>query len=83
MDIQEINELWADRAHRDEARKQAKEYVAEHPDMAESFADLSIDAFVRYVDQARADGDEDAVARANVWAMAQPPIEITGSGRVG
>lgn len=81
--LQAIRDLWADRSRRDEARELAKQYVAAHPDMADSFADLSQDAFVRYVERAREDGDEEAVARADAWSIAQPPVHITGSGSVG
>lgn len=79
--IARIMTLWADKDSRDTARELAKAYCATHKDMADSFADLSQESFVRYVERAREDEDYDAVARAETWSIAQPPVHITGSGR--
>ena len=78
--LRAIRDIWSDHARREEACELARQYVDAHPDMAESFADLSVEAFVLYVEAARRDGDDKAVWRSNVWAMSQPPIHITGAG---
>lgn len=76
--LEQIAAEW-EAGNRDRACELARQYVDEHRrDLAASFEGLSSEAFVGYVEQARTDGDNYTVARANAWALAQQPPKLTG-----
>jgi len=67
-------EAWADRSRRAELTEEAKAIAAEHhAELAATFEGLSGPDIVGYVEQARADGDDAAVGRANIWMIANLP----------
>lgn len=77
----EIHERWVnDKDHRDETRAFAREAAADfHAELKEEFGGMSHKQLAEYVDLAREEGRDDAVARADIWALAvMTPQRITG-----
>lgn len=76
----EFAATWQERSRRPEARALAGAIVAQHRDeLSEAFEGMDSDRLVAYVEAARADGDSEAVALADVWIVgALPQARITG-----
>lgn len=79
-ELQQIMTLWEDKTQRAGAKNLAQAYVDSHPELADAYGSFNLDQMVAHVEEARANGNEEELARSHAWIISKPPIHIVGAG---